>query len=839
MLRAAEGLVALDSDGRRIPSHATALAHWPDGSVRWAVLDLLLHATGGSAEHCELQIVDAASAEAGGGAAIHATAAHYRIATGAVEIELARDLFAPLAALPDTSAAEPIAARCELVFEDDRGRQLAPQLEQLAVERAGDVRLTLVGAGEMRHAGGPALCRFAVRLTAVRGSGLMRIDFTLHNPRRARHRGGLWDLGDAGSMLFRTLSINLRLTGAQPTSIAWRLAPDAPEQRSTAMSMRIHQASSGGERWDSRNHVDRTGRVALPFRGCRIVEGERTSERHRVSPALTQIAAGVRLSATCTKFWQQFPSAAAAAPDGLTIGLFPPQSEVPFELQGGERTTRTAFVLLAREDGPDGGDVAWVHDPLVPCLPPEYVAASEAFPHFIAAARDPHADYVRLTEEALDGPHSFFAKREAIDEYGWRNFGDTWADHEDVHYRGEHPVISHYNNQYDLLYGLLLHFARSADRRWFELAEDLARHVMDIDLYHTADDKPAYSGGPFWHTAHYESAGRATHRSYSADSSAAQARRPFGGGPSCEHNYTTGLLFFHYLTGDPRARAAVAQLADWVLRMDDGTSSLLGAVDPGPTGLASYTRTFDYHGPGRGAGNSINALLDAHRLVGSTHYLAAAEALIARCIHPRDDPDRLGLADAETRWSYTVFLQAVGKYLDHKCELGERDAAFDLARASLAHYARWMLAHETPFTARFDRVEYPTETWPAQDVRKSCVFDYAAQYGPPALREPASAAAEQFFAAALDGVLAFDTRACTRPLAILLANGVQRGRFRLAPPAPLADDAGWRDFASASEFRSQKERVRSRLRTASGWLALARAALQPHVWWRVATGRIW
>ena len=36
----------------------------------------------------------------------------------------------------------------------------------------------------------------------------------------------------------------------------------------------------------------------------------------------------------------------------------------------------------------------------------------------------------RLMDETLVGNDSFFAKREAIDEFGWRNFGDTWADHE-------------------------------------------------------------------------------------------------------------------------------------------------------------------------------------------------------------------------------------------------------------------------------------------------------------------------------------------------------------------------------------------------------------------------
>ncbi len=399
-------------------------------------------------------------------------------------------------------------------------------------------------------------------------------------------------------------------------------------------------------------------------------------------------------------------------------------------------------------------------------------------------------------------------------------------------------MISHYNNQYDLVYGFLLHFARSGDPRWFELAAALARHVIDIDLYRTDADTPAYNGGQFWHTAHYDDAGRATHRSYTADSPRAADRRRYGGGPSCEHAYTTGLLYFHYLTGDPAARTAVVQLADWVLRMDDGAHSLLGCVDPGPTGLASYTRTFDYHGPGRGAGNSINALLDAYRLTAAPHYLAKAEELIARCIHPRDEPGRHGLDDAETRWSYTVFLQALGSYLDLKRERGQHDFAFAYARASLVRYAQWMLAHEAPFATRSDRLEYPTESWPAQDVRKSCVFDYAAQYGPSALRAELIARADYFFAQSLRGVLAFTTHACTRPLAVLLANGVQRAGFRLYPPPGVPPDPPGLDFGAPRGFRSQQDRVRARLATASGWLALARAALRQTLWRRLVTGRI-
>src|SRR5262249_24444970 len=152
---------------------------------------------------------------------------------------------------------------------------------------------------------------------------------------------------------------------------------------------------------------------------------------------------------------------------------------------------------------------------------------------------------------------------------------------------------------------------------------------------HTDADRAAYNGGLFWHTDHYHDAATCTHRGYSAANQ--PAGRPYGGGPCDEHNYTTGLLHFHYLTGDPAARDAVAGRAGWVLRMDAGTAAVFGLVDDGPTGLASCTAQADYHGPGRGCGNSVNALLDGWLATGQRRFLDKAEALIRRCVHPLAD----------------------------------------------------------------------------------------------------------------------------------------------------------------------------------------------------------
>lgn len=834
-------LAVRDGNGRLLPSQVEVLARWREGTVRWALVDVVIAAGAHRREPLVVQVhADAmrVPSELPGLAWLERDGAHV-VDTGRARATIPRDVAAALVTVQlGTSAGAPT-LRSRIILEDADGRQLQPRLEAWRVEADGPVRLTLRGAGEFRRANGTPFCRFVARISCFRGTALVRLDFTVHNPRRATHSGGVWDLGDPGSILFRDLSLAVTPTPSAPYRLAWRAAPDTPEQRGEGGHVTIYQASSGGDNWTSRNHVDRSGTVPLPFRGGRITHGGGEEPVVRASPVVARAAAGVQVSAAVTKFWQQFPKTLDTGADGLRLGLFPRQAGTLFELQGGEQKTHTIFLLVEPAEQPTTDGLTWVHDPLVPCLPPQYYADSEAFPYFVPRFADPHTDYVALVDAAVDGPHSFFGKREVIDEYGWRHFGDTYADHEDVHFHGEHPIISHYNNQYDVLSGLLLHFARAGDPRWFELAADLARHIIDIDIYHTTEDKPAYNGGLFWHTEHYQSAGRATHRSYSADSPEARKGRAYGGGPGNEHNYTTGLLHFYYLTGDIAARDAVLELADWVIQMDDGTRSLLGYLDPGPSGIASCTADFSYHGPGRGAGNSLNALLDAYGLTGDRRYLDKAEQLIARCIHPHDDIEERQLRDAERRWSYLVFLQALGKYLDRKSECGQRDQMFAYARASLIRYARWMLANEEPFLAHADHLEYPTETWPAQDVRKSCVFDYAAKYGPAELRAAFTDKAETFFQTSIDGVQGFATRACTRPLALLLANGVQRAGFDVRPPEPIPPCPPDLDFGVPSGFLSQKDRVKRQLRRPSGWLTLARALVRPSVLSRILSGRIW
>jgi hypothetical protein len=219
-------------------------------------------------------------------------------------------------------------------------------------------------------------------------------------------------------------------------------------------------------------------------------------------------------------------------------------------------------------------------------------------------------------------------------------------------------------------------------------------------------------------------------------------------------------------------------------------------------------------------------------LSGDALYLAKAEALVTRVIHPTDDIESRELLDPERRWSYTVFLQALGRFLAVRAELGKRDASWDYARASLLHYARWMAAHERPYLDHPERLEFPTETWAAQDMRKSEVFDLAAMYAETADERQWFVDRARFFHRTSIATLAsMPTRSRTRPVVLLLSNGFAREWFERQAASASLDPASRGPWPPRRTFVSQREVAERRAEVIAG---LGGAVVGAIVLWALA-----
>jgi YetA-like protein len=812
-------LTLRDTDGRELPLQVRPIVRWFDGSVKWLLLDFQADVEANSQTTYQLRFAPGESVQRKAPSlSLHELTKHIVVDTGRATFLVNRQLCKPFDRVVIEGAKLIGMQGSSLVLSDDGGQAYVPRIDDLAVETRGPLRATIRAQGEFRASSRAGLGRFVSRLSFYAGSAFVQMQITLHNPQAARHPGGLWDLGDAGSVYFKDLSLRIPVQTLTARRVAWTANPVHPLNSCVENNLQIYQDSSGGENWRSTNHVNRYGRVMQRFREYRVEAGQSLIEEgYRATPVLAVHGENGGLAATVDKFWQNFPKALEVHDNQLVIRLFPQQYNDVFELQGGEQKTHTVYLGFSGR-GEEPADLAWTHERLVPRATPEWYADSKACSYLSPLSQDPNVECRELIGGMISGPQSFFARREIIDEYGWRHFGDLYADHEAVGHTGPRPLVAHYNNQYDVIYGAIMQYLRNGDRRWFELMADLARHVIDIDIYHTDKDRPAYNGGMFWHTDHYLDVGTATHRTYSKASLKLTNPRLYGGGPSNEQNYTSGLLHYYYLTGDETAREAVLSLADWVIAMDDGLQRPLGCIDPRPTGLASSTVTREYHGPGRGAGNSINALLDAHVLTSQERYFAKADQLIRRCIHPNDDIAHRNLDDPEHRWSYLVFLQALGKYLDAKIEKGEIDSMYGYAQASLLHYGEWMLGHEVPYATVLHKVKIPTETWPAQDIRKSVVFYLAAKHATGPKRAAFREKAAFFFGACIRDVGAFPTCKLTRPLVLLLTNAYLHSYFQQHLEETSPHPKEQYDFGQPQEFSPQFAELYRARKKLSVWI---------------------
>jgi hypothetical protein len=810
-----DDLALANPETAAIAAQWTVLDRWPaDDSIRWVLLDAQL-----SAPHTYVVQRVAEPSHTPHEDAIRLTRDGSRrvIATAGLSCTVTEGSSDLLTVEGPGSTTR----RLLLNLTGSDGGALPFRLATVAEETEGPLRTTLRLEGTVGADASPIL-RVTARVSWFAGCRSVKVELTLLNPRRAEHPGGYWDLGDAGSVYIRDAS--LVVTGLAPGRLFWSEQPGAAPLELEVPSV-LYQDSSGGDHWQSRTHVNRHGRVPLRFRGYELHAPGVTRRGERATPVAWLSASNAMTALTVRHFWQNFPKALSADVDRVSAALFPAQAADEHEIQGGEQKTHVVGVAF----GPDAiadRPLDWIARPMLAAAAPDWYSRAEALPYVTPVDSGSDPAYEALVRGAIEGPESFERKRERIDEYGWRHFGDIYADHEAIGSPPDSPMVSHYNNQYDSVGGFAAQFMRSGDARWWAAMEELARHVADIDIYHTREDKSAFNGGQFWHTYHYKDAGLSTHRAYP------RAPGIEGGGPSNEQDYTTGLMVYHFLTGHVWAREAVLGLADWVVAVDDGSLTVFRWLSRSATGHVSSTNTTDYHGPGRGAAYSIVTLLNGYRLSSNRAYLDKAEALIRRCVHPDDDVAGRDLLDAERRWSYIVFLQALGRYLDDKATYGQLDCRYAYARASLLAYARWMADHEYPYLEKPAILEYPTETWAAQDMRKSEVFLHASRHATGDERTRFQERADFFYRASLDWLHRFDTRTTARPVVLMLSNGFMHATARragglgAAPPPPERCD-----FGQPVVFMPQKQIAMRRAKllvTAGGamLLLLGLAALQ-------------
>ena len=450
IVRSADAIRIVDVSGAFVPIQTSVLDIWPDGSIRWCLLDWLA-----TQEELptEIQICDEDRSR------------------HVVEDRIDDDVeWLPSTntdctwQIRSTSMEQFVSVRLRCV--DSSGSIHIAKSDRLKVLLDGPVRKRIeceFGFDSKSNLNDKLVGKIQVDLHRCKPDMICRI--MMRNTQPASHPNGNWDLGNKGSILLEDVSLEFEFghkeQPIQKCDGGYGQLDASSAVKSFGEEYHLFQASSGGENWDSTNHIDRDRRIPMRFKGYQLTVDGISDEGLRASPQAYTFFDDRMFGIAIRRFWENFPKVVQAKNGMLRLGLFPHEADYPHELQGGEQKTHEFAVYFGRHR--DDSPLNWFVDPMLPRLHPEYYSDTQAIPYLTPQSIDPNQGYLRLVEQAIDGADTFLDKREKIDEYGWRHFGDIYGDHEAVYHGGSKAMISHYNNQYDCVVGFATQFLRTGE----------------------------------------------------------------------------------------------------------------------------------------------------------------------------------------------------------------------------------------------------------------------------------------------------------------------------------------------------------------------------------------
>ena len=210
----------------RCPVQALPTELWPDGSIRWALLDF--QATG--------------DLRAGAPLPPDAGRRRRRAARAARDDHRSRPTRSWWTLAPRSSGCRPgvgfpfehvtagglapiDAASSAFVVIDAKGTSWRARITKVEVEDRGPVRSSVRLDALCRAAAAAAAAGHRARPFLRRVARRCGSRSRVRNPRRARHKGGFWDLGDRGSIHLRDASLHVALPsrrdGARVRAGAW------------------------------------------------------------------------------------------------------------------------------------------------------------------------------------------------------------------------------------------------------------------------------------------------------------------------------------------------------------------------------------------------------------------------------------------------------------------------------------------------------------------------------------------------------------------------------------------------------------------------------------------
>ncbi len=324
-------------------------------------------------------------------------------------------------------------------------------------------------------------------------------------------------------------------------------------------------------------------------------------------------------------FWQYHPKIFAVNTNEMEFHIWSDIQSIPAPEIG---FAKTHEMILRFGDSAEtidtGALMAWLNKPLMATTTPEQYMESGVFGSYLP----PDYDMWGAAEKFLLGSAENAEKtRAAQNIYGVRNFGDQ---------PGVRYVPIYYNQEYDHMLGVTVQFARTGQRAYFDEADIMAWHFMDVDVLH-ASNCPMNEKGQHMHFTDHAK-----------------------GETHAGHGTVEGLWHYYMLTGEPRAKEVAVGIGDYFAK------------------IAAWKDFLDYRDDEeRTMGFALKALVSSWRATLNPRYKLAAQMVVEQAIagqdpdtgnwdhplYPNEDKHRPVCVGGKP-WMVGIVLQGMKRYND-------------------------------------------------------------------------------------------------------------------------------------------------------------------------------
>ncbi len=522
----------LGPDGAPYPSAWSVLSRWPDNSIRWAAVEFRADAPAALTEY-SVEYGSAVTAWIGDSPLrVEATEDVISVDTGRLRFDVQREPFAAFTNVQvrgaDGTWRESSAGEMTLLAEDTDGLRYegARGVREFELQSLNSEVAVIRAEGDHIAEDGSQLLHWEVRIHAYADSPLVRM----------YHTFGVNDLDEEFSE-FRRIAL------------AWSSPADAgaPFTLGGDEAIALEVPADGQARLFQ--HIDDEYALELPA-------GEQSGNRAAGWVSVGEGESGMTIA--MRDFWEHYPKSIQVAPGVVEMDIAPvlapdqydafPELEhvlfAPFRggvyrfMQGLQKRHEMMVQFGARDDEA----IEAFRAPAVVAVPPERYRDTEGLGR-IAISADLPPEFADYTEAVRSGLEGYIEEREENRLYGFMHFGDWFGERR----------YNWGNMEYDTPHGFLMQFASSGDPEFFVQGEHAARHYMDIDVVHHAED-PRHIG-LIWvhsmlHTGGYYERGEW------------DPAYPVASNRNWGHMWGEGLADYYWLSGDKRSRETLLKIAD-------------------------------------------------------------------------------------------------------------------------------------------------------------------------------------------------------------------------------------------------------------------------------------